>query len=395
MDVGLSKGRIAAIKDRLNPDDSKETFRAQGLLVIPGLIDLHMHGYHLATPLGIPVDPYCLGRGVTTAVDAGSAGSSTFPGCRAFAAQPSRTRLLAFLHISCTGLSFSTLGGVTSIPGELDSLKLANVQDCVSTVCQNQDLIVGVKVRLSANLTDGGRNEVEALRRAKLAAQTLGLPLMTHHSSSTISHEECPGTLRPGDIYTHCYHGYPSGLIDPASRQLRTSVLEARRRGVLFDIGHGTGAFNWTVGELCSQQGFWPDTISSDLHQYTCEGPAYDLPTVMTRLLHLGMPLFDVIRATTTIPAQVIGWQDCIGSLAENREADVTILSLDKTEMDLEDCHSQIRRISQKFVPKAVWRAGKPARITAPRQFPNLEKIKSQRPTLDRLQIRDEHPVLS
>ena len=129
-------------------------------------------------------------------------------------------------------------------------------------------------------------------------------------------------------------------------------------RGVLFDIGHGMGAFNWTVGEICAEQGFWPDTISSDLHTGCFEGPAYDMPTVMTRMLHLGMPLAEVIRRSTIVPAAAIGWSDRIGTLGAGREADVAVLDLQEADMDLEDCQGQMRRVGRRLVATAVWRAG-------------------------------------
>ena len=138
-------------------------------------------------------------------------------------------------------------------------------------------------------------------------------------------------------------------------------------RGVLFDVGHGQGSFNWTVAELCAAAGFWPDTISTDLHSGTCEGPAYDLPSVMTRMLRLGLPLEEVVRQTTVTPAKAIGWDDRIGSLGLGREADVTVFALEPTRVELEDCQSQMRSIEARVVPKAVWRAGEPGQITQPR----------------------------
>jgi dihydroorotase len=166
-------------------------------------------------------------------------------------------------------------------------------------------------------------------------------------------------------------------------------VIQARERGVLFDIGHGQGSFNWTVAEICAGEGFWPDTISTDIHSGTCEGPAYDMPTVMTRLLHVGMPLTEVVARSTFAPAKAIGWEDRIGTLGIGREADIAVFSVDAVDMHLEDCQSQLRRIHRRLVPRAVWRAGVAHPITQPKAFPNSETIQAQRAWWQQLH-RDE-----
>jgi dihydroorotase len=301
-----------------------------------------------------------------------------------------KTRLLAFLNISCSGLAFGGLGGDDSVPGELDLLKLASVRGCVDCVEQNRDALVGVKIRLSASIADEGRNEAEAYRRALEASQALRLPLMVHHALSTVSLDDCPGRMQAGDIYTHSYHGFVSSIVDAATRKPHRAVIESRERGVFFDIGHGQGSFNWTVAEICAREGFWPDTISTDIHSGTCEGPAYDMPTVMTRLLHVGMPLNEVIARSTIEPAKCIGWQDRIGTLGVGREADIVVLSVEDVDMVLEDCQSQLRRIRRRIVPQAVWRAGVAHSITHPKRFPNPETVQAQQAWWQQLQIRDE-----
>jgi len=391
-DVALRDGRIAAVAESIDPAGAREVFDARGLVVTPGLIDLHVHGYEHVTPLGIDIDRYCLGRGTTTAVDAGSAGCDTFPGFRAFAAERFRTRLLAFLHISRTGLSFAGLGGDSDTPGELESLRFANADDCAACIEANRDLLVGVKIRLSDSIADGGRHEAESYRRAREAARAAGVPLMVHHNFSTVPHEDCPGLLAPGDLWTHCYHGFPKTLVDPAARRLLPAAREAAERGVLFDLGHGQGSFNWTVAEIAVAEGFWPHTLSSDLHRGCAEGPCYDLPLVMSKLLHLGMRLGEVVRATTSSAAAAIGWGDRLGSLAPGREADLAVFALEDYDGPVEDCQSQLRRVRRLLRPRAVWRAGVPAGITAPVSFPNPASIARQRPWWDRLLVRDATP---
>ena len=388
-DIAIRDGKICAVAKRIYPGASHHVYDATDKIVTPGLIDLHVHGYDLVTPLGIPVDHYCLRRGVTTAVDAGSAGCSTFAGLRGYVVERSITRVLAFLNISCAGLAFGGLGGDENTPGELDLLKLVSVQACVDCIQAHRDTIVGVKLRLSDSCAGEGANEDEAYSRAIEAATAVQLPLMVHHSFSTIPLEDCPGKMRQGDIYTHTYHGFPSTIIDSVTKEVHPAVISSRANGVLFDLGHGQGAFSWTVAEICAQSQFWPDTISSDLHSGTCEGPAYDLPTVMSRILHVGLPLYQVIERVTIAPARAIGWDDRIGTLGIGREADVTVMSVESVNLELEDCQSQLRQVSRRLVPQQVWRAGVAYQTTKPRLLPNPETITAQRRWWDRLEVRD------
>ncbi|MBV7335063.1 amidohydrolase/deacetylase family metallohydrolase [Chloroflexi bacterium TSY] len=390
-DVAIDAGQIAAVQETLDADLAEHVYDASSKLVTPGLIDLHVHGYHLVTPLGIDVDHYCLGRGVTTATDAGSAGCDTFAGFRAFAAERFKTRLLAFLNISRAGLAFAGPSG-GDVPGELETLKLISSRDCIDCIESNRDLLIGVKIRLSDTNADQGRNEAAAYESAREAAAATRLPLMAHHSFSTVPLEECPGWMASGDIYTHAYHGFASTIVDPATRRVHPAVRAARENGVLFDIGHGMGAFNWTVAEICAAEGFWPDLISTDMHSLTCEGPAYDMPTVMTRLLHLGMSL----RGNPVLDH----WcrtGDWLGGphrhVGVGREADIAILTLEEVDMELEDCHGQMRRIGQRLVPQAVWSAGQMGDITVPRHWPNQEKIEAAKAWWPRLVIRDDSLV--
>lgn len=170
----------------------------------------------------------------------------------------------------------------------------------------------------------------------------------------------CPGSLRKGDIRTHMLHAFESGIMDNSTTppSLHSTVVASRDRGVLHDIGHGQGSFSWAVGELCAKQSFWPDTISSDHHSGNIAGPAYDLPTVMTRMLHLGMPLYDIIRAVTIAPASAISKESQIGSLSPGRDADITVLKITDCDVMLEDCHVEMRKLTRRFQPIAVWKGG-------------------------------------
>ena len=388
LDLGISDGKIREVGRGLDAASADQVHDAGGRLVVPGLVDLHAHCYQGRTPAGVDIDHYGLGRGATTSVDAGSAGCDTLDDFRARAVERFKSRVLAFLNISRTGLSVSYDDDGRELE-HLDRAESIDHAGCAACLESNRDLVVGVKVLLSASLADNGRNEAKAFSEARRAAAATAMPLMAHHSLSTVSLDDCPGSLREGDLYTHCYHGFESTILDPASRRVHAAVRVARKRGVLFDIGHGMGAFNWTVGEICAEQGFWPDTISSDLHTGCFEGPAYDMPTVMTRMLHLGMPLSEVIRRSTIAPAAAIGWSDHIGTLGAGREADVAVLDLEEADMDLEDCQGQMRRVGRRLVATAVWRAGVAVEVTAPRSFPNRRRIEESRENWPKLEIRD------
>ena len=201
-----------------------------------------------------------------------------------------------------------------------------------------------------------------------------------------------PGDMRTGDIYTHVFHGYTSSIIDERTRTIHQDVINARKRGVLFDVGHGQGSFCWTVAEICAKANFWPDMIGTDLHTGNQDGPAYDLPTVMSKFYHLDMPIVEIIRATTATPAKALGWLPAIGSLTIGKTADISVLKIVDTDFDLEDCQSQLRRVTKMIKPIAVWKAGRRFDITKPNPFPNLEARAKNASGWNTIIIRDQNP---
>lgn len=196
--------------------------------------------------------------------------------------------------------------------------------------------------------------------------------------------------MRAGDVYTHTYHGYPSSIVDPSTRLVWNDVTDAQSRGVYFDVGHGQASFSWTVSEIATKQGFWPDMLGTDLHVGNYEGPAYDMPTVMSKFLYLGMSLDDIIRSVTITPAKAFGLEDTVGSLTVGKEADVTILRVDDCDVMMEDCQGQIRNLKKRFIPIVVWRAGTSYPVTRPELWPNMESRKKSLPDWDCIEIRDE-----
>ena len=288
--IKIIDDKIAAIGDDVS--DCGTEVDCSGLIVCPGLVDLHTHVYLHSTTLGVDPDRTCLGRGVTTAVDGGSSGAMTYRGLQRYILEKSETRVLVFLHIACHGLAGAGCSGPEFGPGgESDHLNALKTNLCVNTIKENKDVIVGVKVRLDKNITDDGKNETEALKRAMVAGQLTGVPVMIHHTMSTLSLEKVLSSMRPGDIYTHTYSawaGQGESIVDRQARTVNPSVIKARKRGVIFDVGHGQGSFDWEVAEICALCGFYPDTISTDLHSGNVDGAAKDLPWVMSKFLHLG-----------------------------------------------------------------------------------------------------------
>ena len=321
---------------------------AAGLIVTPGVVDVHTHLYEGVSHYGIDPDTHCLERGVTTAVDAGSAGAQTFPGFRRYVIGRSQTRVLAFLHIAVQGM-------ITNLLGELEDLRWASVAQAVERAREHDDLIIGIKVRLGYQMV--GNDPVGALRLAREAADELGLPLMVHVIDMRPPISWLLPYLGAGDLVTHCYHGNEGGILDDRGR-LFPDVRLARERGVLFDVGHGVGSFSYRVARAAIEQGFPPDTISSDLHAHNVGGPAYDQATTLSKLLHAGMPLAEVIRATTATPARAVRRDGSIGALLADREADLTVFELRAGHWALPDAAGETETVEQALVPRMVVRAG-------------------------------------
>lgn len=311
-DLAVTGSRIAAIPDPSTQAKAKRILDVSGLLVMPGFIDLHVHVFSDVSHYGVDVDQTCLSRGVTTAVDAGSAGAFTFPGFRKFIIDVSQTRLFALLNISAIGL----VGGVETIPdiGELEELRYCNVETATKIIEANRDKILGIKVRLSDNLAAGGKNERPALLRAREAADAVGLPIMVHSPASSLSIERILAELRPGDVLTHCFHQHRCGILDSEMNVLPV-VRKKVEEGLLLDVGHGRGSFTFEVAKRAMSQGVLPHTISSDLHTYNLHGPVFDLVTTLNKFLHLGLELDDAIQRVTTTPAKFVGMPEEIGTL--------------------------------------------------------------------------------
>jgi dihydroorotase len=354
-DVAIAGGRIAAVAPGIAQGGpgarARRTIDAGGLLVTPGLIDLHAHVYAGCTPLSVDADPLAARSGTTTMVDCGSVGAATFAGFRRFIVERSRCRVLAFVNISVIGL--------VAMP-ECGYGRFVDSNAALRCIEENRDLVVGVKVRGSRNAL-GEENTAQPVWMAAAAASAAGVPVIMHIGDPPPVLEQGLEILRPGDLVTHAFKGQPVTRIVDRELRVKPAVRAARERGVVFDIGHGSGSFSWEVSHALAAQGFWPDTISTDVHTSSIKEPiAVDMPNVMSKLLHLGMDLEAVVRASTHEPARRIGWDDRIGSLQPGMAADVAVLALEEGDFPLTDSYRQTERAGRRLVARHTICGGEP-----------------------------------
>lgn len=320
-DLAIAGGRIAAIDSDIPFERAVRVIDATGSIVAPGLIDLHSHVYWGGTSLGVDADRLAAKSGTTTFIDAGSAGAGNFLGFRRHVIERSKVRILAYVNISFAGIfGFSQTVSV----GECSDLRLCEPRETVAAVREHADVIVGVKVRSGRHA--GGSSGIAPVDLALEAADQAGLPLMAHIDEPPPGRSEVLPRLRKGDILTHCFRPFPNAPIF-ASGAVRPDMRLARERGVIFDIGHGMGSFDFEVAKAMLGEGLAPDVISSDVHLYCVDGPAFDILVCMSKLLALGMPLVEVLRAATQRPAEAIARPE-LGTLAVGAIGDVAVLRL-------------------------------------------------------------------
>jgi dihydroorotase len=332
LDVAVALGRIAAVERDIPEKAASRTIGASGMLVLPGLVDLHSHTFHGFSFWGVDPDPIATRTGVTTWNDAGTPGALTIEGFRRHIVDEASVRVTAYINIANIGLVGENY--------ETANLEYCDVEILRRAVERHRDCVLGVKVRIGTPTV--GDTGVESLRRAIQAGEECGLPVMVHIAMAPPSVDEVLDLLRSGDICTHSFTGLTMKIVDEEGR-LRDSARRALDRGVLLDIGHGTGSFAFTSAEALLAQGVRPDTISTDLHQQSVYGPMFDLPTTMTKFLHLGMSLSDVARAVTVRPAQVLGLEPEVGTLRLGARADIALFTLLEGEFPLYDVAGEVR----------------------------------------------------
>jgi dihydroorotase len=319
-DVAFEGGKVAAVKPGIDASEARDVRDVSGKIVSPGLIDLHTHVYWGGTSLGVDAETIARRSGTTTFVDAGSAGAGNIAGFRKHVIEPSDPRILAYMNISFPGIyAFSK----TVMVGECEDLRLLDARECLRVARENLDILVGMKARVGARA--GGNSGMAPLALAIEVADELGLPVMAHIDNPPPTREEVLAALRPGDILTHCFRPFPNAPIH-GDNTIREEILEARERGIIFDIGHGYGGFGFRSGRAMLAEGIRPDVLSSDVHVICVDGPAYDVLAVMSKFMALGMTLTEVIAATTANPARALR-RDDIGTLKVGAAGDATIIA--------------------------------------------------------------------
>jgi dihydroorotase len=357
-DIGIRYGVIAALEADIPAARANRVMDASGRILTPGLIDLHSHVYPYGSAIGIPADELVAHQGTTTCVSAGDAGANNFAAFRRHIAAQTRTRLYAFVHIAVVGLA------AFPVP-ELYNIDFAQVDACARTVAENADMALGVKVRMSENVV--AKYGTEPLKRAILACERsgTGAKIMCHIGGvETVAiMSQILDLLRPGDVLTHAYSGAPNlanqftNIVQDG--KLLPAALAAKQRGVVFDVGHGGGSFDFTMLEPAIQQGCPPDVISSDIHVFSANsaGVPY-LTNVMSKFLTFGYTLEQVIAMATAAPAKVINRQAKLGTLALGAPADVSILELVQGPVTFVDTRNNSRQGQTVIRPVGVVAGG-------------------------------------
>ncbi|MBZ9661748.1 amidohydrolase/deacetylase family metallohydrolase [Mesorhizobium sp. ESP-6-4] len=351
-DVAIADGRVTAIDAAINAEAASEVVDARDCIVTPGLIDLHSHVYWGGTSLGVDADRLAAKSGTTTFVDAGSAGAGNFLGFRRHVIERSKVRILAYVNISFAGIfGFAKTVSV----GECGDLRLCEPRETVAAVREHADVVVGVKVRSGKHA--GGLSGIAPVDLALEAADKAGLPLMTHIDEPPPGRSEVLPRLRRGDILTHCFRPFPNAPVF-ASGAVRPDMRLARERGVIFDIGHGMGSFDFEVAKAMLAEGLAPDVISSDVHLYCVDGPAFDILVCMSKLMALGMPLVEVLRAATQRPAEAIARPE-LGTLKVGGTGDVAVLKLQPGRFTFVDAVGASLVADQRLVSNGIVIGGK------------------------------------
>jgi len=351
-DIGIRWGRIVSVKSSIPVAAARHVIDATGNLVTPGLVDMHTHVYPLGSALGIPADELAPYTATTTYVSAGDAGANNFGALRHYVMAAARSRIFAFVHISRIGLAGFPVG-------ETLNIKYADVDAAARCVAENSDVVLGVKVRISRSVV--GTNELEPLRRAIEATEAAGTNarVMCHIGDAPGNLSTLLDLLRPGDILTHTYSGAGNNIVQ--NNKVLPAALEAKNRGVLIDVGHGGGSFDYTVAEPAIDQGLTPDTIGSDIHVLSGNSPGMPyLPWVMSKFLNMGFSLEQVVTLATSAPARVINRVDKLGTLQIGAPADVSVLELVEEPVEFVDTRNNHRPGKQWLRPVHTIRAGRP-----------------------------------
>ncbi len=354
MDVAVRDGFISQLAPNLRPEEGARVIDVTGKLVTPGLIDLHTHVYEGVNQTGVSPDLAGVKSGVTTVVDAGSAGCYSFGGFPRYVVPQNRTRIVCMLHISRVGLNYQP---------DLSRREDIDLEETVRVIQANRPLIQGVKIRAVGPAVPV--MGVEMVQLAKRAAREGGVRLMVHigdrsakKGDKTITRELLP-LLEGGDIITHLFSGNEGRILDDGGR-LIPEIVEAQERGVFFDTAHGRQNFSFKVARAALDQGIRPMSISTDLTIPGRLNTVHSMTEMLSRFLALGFSLEDVIRMATANPARALDMEDTLGSLAVGREADITVLEEATGDWLFRDTEGDTLRGDKALAPVLTVKSGEP-----------------------------------
>jgi dihydroorotase len=352
LDVGIAGGKIVEVGPSLPESDARRTLSARGLYVTPGLIDVHAHIFVNAHDMGGHTDHFCQRSGVTTLCDAGSTGSATFAGLRHVLDTEVRTRVRAFVNLSAIGIVGTSRGG------ELSHFPYADPEGCARTIAENPDLAIGVKLRYGPGLV--WEYTTEPVKMARRTAAIAGVPFMIHITDSPIPLPDILAEMAPGDIVTHCYHSRANGIMGEEKQLVLKEVVEAQRHGIIFDCAHGRNHFSFRMIEKALDQGFLPDTISTDLtFTSATKGPVWDMATTMSKLLHFGMSLDDLVLRATATPAKILGYEGTVGTLKPGANADIALLERRNGNFAMTDSDGQTVTAKERLIARMTVQDGR------------------------------------
>ena len=347
LDVRVREGVIDAIGAGL-PAEGSALIEVKDHIVTPGLIDVHLHLMKGLGAFGVDPDVFGVGSGVTTVVDAGSAGHSLLNVFRNYVTDNAKTRVLDYINLS-------TLGGVTG-PGYsiLANARLIDEEKIENAVAANRDIVVGIKIMATGGAL--GAQGLKPLERARKLGDSLKLPLLVHIGESwtkdtaPVHVGDVLKYLRAGDIVTHVFTVHPGGLLD-GNGKLWPQVRDAKESGVLMDVGHGLHNLNFDVARRVLDQGLHPDGVSTDGHRGNRAGPVYDLPTTMAKLMALGFSLNQVIEMATVNAARLLGRMNELGTLRIGLPAEISVLRIEDREWQAIDSQKGTIPAHRAFVP--------------------------------------------
>ena len=357
------EGKIAAIGAGLAAPADAERVDGKGAFVSPGWVDLHVHVWHGGTDISLRPSDCGAERGVTTMVDAGSAGEANFHGFREYVIEPARERIKAFLNLGSIGLV-----ACNRVP-ELRDIKDIDLDRIIECYAENSEHIVGLKVRASHVIT--GSWGVTPVKLGKKIAKILKLPMMVHVGEPPALYDEVLEILGPGDVVTHCFNGKAGSSI-LEDEDLFKLAERCAAEGVRLDIGHGGASFSFKVAEAAIERGLMPFSISTDLHNRCMNFPVWDLATTMSKLLSVGMPFDAIIQAVTHAPASVIKL-DMTDRLTVGQRADFTIFDIIDSDLEATDSNGDVSKLTRLFEPRhAVIGA---EAVTASRYVPRPRRL--------------------